>query len=430
MFYEKKSLAAVDFRYRQNTMSLTASENYASSFVRLTSGGRHGSFYHFPPPYEAPPGAWFFPDSITMKALAAKVQALGKELFECSVLDWRPNGGSAAEQAIMLGACNRGDGIVHFAHKDGGHFALEPLAQKLGIQIFHFPIEDNRLLIDVDRLNKVVRQNPHIKLVMLDQSFKLRWQPVLEIKQALPQEVLLSYDCSHDGGLIAGEALPQPLLQGADLIHGNTHKTIPGPQKGIIGFKDESHPLLQPISDWLCPHLQSNCHAEQLIPMLMAFKELKMFGREYARQVISNAKAFAKALAFEGFHVSGESFGFTETHQVHVILGSEDKTLQYVTEVLPKAGFRCNNIEIPGTNGAFGLRIGVQAMTRRGLKEKDFEEVARLLAKVILKKEDTTKVRYEVEEMLKTFPLFPLHYSLDTLLETKLGQDLLTEILQ
>lgn len=430
LFEELTGLFALDYHYRETTMSLTASENYPSLLVRAAGAALQSGFYHFAPPYESEPGEWFFPDSGLMETLVSKVRTLGASLFETQTLDWRPNGGSAAEQAVMLGICDRGDAFVHFAHADGGHFALEELARKVGIEVHHLPIVQRTLLVDVDRLHQLVHDHTNIKLVMLDQSFKLRWQPLLEIRSVLPEGVILAYDSSHDGALIAGGALPQPLLQGADIIHGNTHKTIAGPMKAYIGFADRRHRALRSVSDWLCPHLQSNSHAELLAPMIVAFAELSVHGRDYASQVTRNAKQLAMVLAEEGFFVSGEHFGYTQTHQVHIVLGAAEEALQRATELLPAAGFRANNIEVPGANGAFGLRLGTQAMTRRGMREPEFREVARLLAKVLLKQEDPNRVRHEVEALLAEFPLFPLRYSFDDLIgESSVGA-LLAEVLR
>jgi len=420
---------ALDNLYRASHLSLTASENYPSKFVRTMGAGMQGGFYEFAPPYAANPGEWYFPDSGAQGSLVEKLASLGKQLFEANSFDWRPNGGSAAEQAVLLGTCARGDGFVHFAHKDGGHFALEELAQKIGVSIFHLPIEEKSLLIDVNRLASLIKDNPHIKLVILDQSFKLRWQPLLQIRQALPESIVLSYDASHDGGLIIGECLPQPLLFGADIVHGNTHKTIPGPQKGYIAFKDADHPAMKQVSDWVCPHLQSNSHAELIAPMYIALVEMSLYGRSYAEQVIKNAKALAHALHAEGARVSGESFGFTETHQVHVVVGAERKALELVTGTLALAGVRCNNIEIPGANGLFGLRLGVQALTRRGIKEHGMAEVARFLVRLILKNESPTAIRDEIASFLESYPINTLHYSLDAHYYTPSGIKLMEEVI-
>lgn len=421
---------AEDNRYRQDFLSLTASENHLSLLARMLTATRHGSFYSFIPPYENEAGEWLFPDSDARKKNTAILREIGKYLFKSQTFDERPNGGSAAEQAILLATCNRGDGWVHFSPEDGGHFGNEGLAKKIGLEEHYIPVNQETGLIDVERLEKLLQDHPNIKLVMLDQSHKLRYQPVQEIKQVLPPRVLLAYDCSHDMGLIAGEALPQPLLQGADVLIGNTHKTFPSVNKAIVAFADENHPLFKPVSDWVCPYLQSNCHAELTLPLLITILEMRVFGREYAEQTVKNAKALAKALVNEGFNVSGEQFGYTETQQVHIILDSRQDALQCVCELLPAAGFRANNIGIPGKNNTFGLRLGTQAITRRGMKEEHIQEVAKLLGKVLLKKKNPTKVKAEVKALLKEFPLFPLPYSFDCIVENDLGQALLREVLR
>ncbi|AUZ47861.1 hypothetical protein IFR08_12165 [Pseudomonas fluorescens] len=409
-----------DHQYREDSLSLTANENYPSALVRLTSGSTAGAFYHCSFPFEVPAGEWHFPEPGHMNAIADQVRDLGKTLIGAQAFDWRPNGGSTAEQALMLAACKPGEGFVHFAHRDGGHFALESLAQKMGIEIFHLPVNPTSLLIDVAKLDEMVRRNPHIRIVILDQSFKLRWQPLAEIRSVLPDSCTLTYDMSHDGGLIMGGVFDSPLSCGADIVHGNTHKTIPGPQKGYIGFKSAQHPLLVDTSLWVCPHLQSNCHAEQLPPMWVAFKEMELFGRDYAAQIVSNAKTLARHLHELGLDVTGESFGFTQTHQVHFAVGDLQKALDLCVNSLHAGGIRSTNIEIPGKPGVHGIRLGVQAMTRRGMKEKDFEVVARFIADLYFKKTEPAKVAQQIKEFLQAFPLAPLAYSFDNYLDEEL----------
>jgi len=406
-------------------ITLTASENYMSRVARLAAVSAAGSFYHFSPPYETNDGEWYFPNSGVPDSFIGMLSNLAHSLFETEIFDWRPNGGSISEVAVMIGVCkNNGDAIIHFAHGDGGHFAIEPLAARLGIQVFHLPVNQRTLLIDVDRLRIMLKEHPQIKLVMLDQSFKLREQPLRQIKSILPENVPLCYDCSHESALIAGGIFSQPLTNGADILIGNTHKTTAGPQKAFIGYAKKENTFLHSISDAVVPTLQSNCHVDCLLPMLIAFKELDIFGFEYSEQIVKNAKRFAKALKREGFNISGEQFDFTETHQVHLILGTPEFALSTV-HLLHQAGIRTNNIEIPGSNGNFGLRLGVQAMTRCGMKEGDFDELALMFSKLLLEKEEPTKVRSAVDEFDQTFSRNPLQYSFDSYI----GQDFISNFI-
>lgn len=421
----------LDNEYREATLSMTASENHMSKLARVAGAGLHGSFYEFGPPYAVKPGEWGFPDSGAQAAIAAGASRIGCQLFEAETFDWRPNGGSNAEQVIMLANCRRGDAFMHFAHKDGGHFALEELADACGIQVFHLPMVERTLLIDVDRLRQEVEDHPNITAIILDQSFKLRWQPLEQIRAAVQDKgVFLAYDASHDAGLIAGHEFSQPTLLGFDAIHGNTHKTIPGPQKAFIAFRDRNHPKLRAVSEWVCPKLQSNCHVEQLAPLTIALAEMQSFGRPYARQIRANAKALAQALVREGFRVSGESFGYTETHQVHVVLGTKAKTESIALDTLPLAGIRTNPIEIPGTRGMYGLRLGTQALTRRGMRETEMSEIAKFYGRLVMHNEEPRKVRADVAYLACQFPLTNLPYSFDRYLFDRFGEELLEEILR
>jgi len=411
-------------------MSLTASENYPSKLTRIAHAIAAGSFYHFEPPYEVRSGEWYFPNSGAMKRLTIILRDTANSLFETTVLDWRPNGGSIAETAVMLGVCkNRNDAIVHFSHADGGHFAIEPFAEKIGVQVFHLPVNQRTLRIDVGRLNTMLVESPQIKLVLLDQSFKLREQPLREIKSILPENVVLCYDCSHDSALIAGGKISQPLTNGADILIGNCHKTLAGPQKAFIGYGNKDNMFIEAISQSVVETLQSNCHAECLLPMLIAFKELEFFATSYADQILRNSKSFARFLRSEGFNVSGELFDYTETHQVHVIIGDTEKALNTVIK-LHEAGIRTNNIEIPGSNGAYGLRLGVQAMTRCGMKEHDFEDLARLMSKLLLENRGTGIIRHDVDALDRCFSRYPLQYSFDQFMGEDFVNDFITEVLQ
>jgi len=419
---------SLDNAYREHSLSLTASENYPGKLTRLAGSAMNGAFYEFRPPYPTPSAEWSFPESGALEALVNATAALGKKLFRTETFDWRPNGGSNAEQAVVLGTCKRGDAFVHFAHRNGGHFALEDLARRAGIGVYELPVVDRTQLIDVERLREMVRDHPEIKTVILDQSFKLRFQPLERIRASLPPSVTVAYDASHDGGLIAGGVLPQPSLCGADIVIGNTHKTIPGPQKAFVAFGDDQHPALRSVSDWVCPKLQSNSHAELIGSLYCALTELALFGRPYAHQTRASARALAGALVREGFDVAGESFGYTETHQVHIVLGTPEEALRAAIQLLPNAGIRANNIEVPGTNGRYGLRLGVQALTRRGLGPEEMSEVARFLSRALLRHDQPSKLRDEVAHFLNQFPLFPLHFSLDAFLDEPFARGLIKEI--
>ncbi len=401
-----------DAQHHENCISLTANENYPSFHVRSAHNFVSSSFYDFQPPVDNYEFKTFYPRSEAVDRFNAELISLGNEIFGTKYFDWRPNGGEGCEHAVLFGLCGRGDGIVHFSRSDGGHFALDGMAEQLGVNSYYFKVKKDSLLIDAEALSETIKKHPEIRVVMLDQSNKLRMQDIKEIRRALPKDVVLSYDASHDGLFIATGTLPNPIDVGADIIHGSTHKTIPGPQKGYVGYAD-SRALCDKISPCVFPKLQSNCHSELLINFYVTLLEIKYFGASYALQTKLNAKRLAKVLAERGFNVRGDVFGYTQTNQVHVAIGDWARTDFVTREFLNKGGIRTNNVVLSEEDNIYGFRLGVQSATRRGLKEKDFDFVAEMMYRLIFKNASPETIKAAVQDYMSKFKLFPLPYSFD-----------------
>ena len=421
-------MLAQDRHYHTVMATLTASENYPSLVVRAAAGFFGGEHYFFDAPTPGHCGEWSFPRSGTMPALQTKFLAQMKRLFAADIADWRPNGGSMCEQAVVMAACTAGDAFVELAPEDGGHFGATVLAERLGIGSFAFPMRGD--LIDVAETVRLVEQQRHIRLLLVQPSHARRQQPIEELTSALPPRVTVAVDISHTAGLIAAGLLPQPLLQGAHIITFNTHKTLPGPNKGVIAFADRKHPVAERVWDTVCPQLQSNSHPECLPGMVLALEELAIFGRAYAEQVVANARALARVLDRSGLSVPGMEYGGTETHQVHVCIGEADVANKLANELLPTCAIRTNSVMIPGTGGEFGLRLGTQALTRRGLTEAHFTELGRLLAQAVRWTADAPRIRGEVADLLAAHPLYPLQFSFDGLDESQHVGRVLGEVLR
>jgi glycine hydroxymethyltransferase len=420
-------MMAQDRHYHTVMATLTASENYPSAVVRAAAAFFGGEHYFFDAPSPGHCGEWSFPRSATLPAVQSKFLAQMKRLFAADIADWRPNGGSMCEQAVVMAACKAGDAFVELAPEDGGHFGASVLAERLGIQSFAFPMLGD--LIDVDGAISLVHEHPSIRLLLVQPSHCRRPQPIEELASGLPGRVTLAVDVSHTAGLIAAGLLPQPLAQGADILTFNTHKTLPGPNKGVIAFADRDHPLAHTMWETICPQLQSNSHAECLPGLVIALEEIATFGRAYAEQVVANARTLAQVLDRNGVNVPGMEYGGTKTHQVHVHLGTADVANKAANERLPMCGIRTNSVQIPGTGGDFGLRLGTQALTRRGLTEVDFAKLGDLLARALRWTADPGRIRQEVVDLLADHPLFPLHFSFDQPAYSQQAERLLIEVL-
>ena len=313
-------MLAQDRHYHTVMATLTASENYPSTVVRAAAAFFGGEHYFFDAPSPGHCGEWSFPRSGTLPALQTKFLAQMKRLFAADIADWRPNGGSMCEQAVVMAACKAGDAFVELAPEDGGHFGASVLAERLGIESFAFPMRGD--LIDVEATDQPRRASIRTSgCCSSSRRIAAGRNRLRSLPSALPERVTLAVDVSHTAGLIAAGLLPQPLLQGADILTFNTHKTLPGPNKGVIAFADRNHPLAHTMWDTICPQLQSNSHAECLPGLVIALEEIANFGRAYAEQVIANARTLAQVLDRNGLDVPGMEYGGTQTHQVHVHLG-------------------------------------------------------------------------------------------------------------
>jgi len=205
----------------------------------------------------------------------------------------------------------------------------------------------------------------------------------------------LVYDAAHVYGLIEGKVWSSPLKEGADIMTVSTHKTFPGPQGGAI-FSDGSEVFKQ-VSRTIFPWFVSNHHLHRLPATAVTAIEMKYFGESYANQITRNSKALAEALAERGFKVIGENLGYTKSHQVAVDVrqfGGGNK----IAKLLEDANIIVNKtcclmISQKNVSDPSGLRIGVQEMTRYGMKESEMEEIAELFKKVIIDKKDINEVK-------------------------------------
>jgi glycine hydroxymethyltransferase len=216
----------------------------------------------------------------------------------------------------------------------------------------------------------------------------------------------INYDAAHVAGLIAGGRFQDPLREGTDTMTMSTHKTLFGPQGGLV-LGSEKH--AEPIKKAMFPGLTSSHHIHHMAGKAVAFAEALEFGKDYAEQTINNAKALAAELNNVGFKVLGEKNGYTESHQTVV------NVLDYgdggkIEADLEKANIIVNRQLIPGDLKAKrhymhpgGIRLGTSEITRLGMKESEMKEIASMIKDVVIGKKDSTTVTGKVTEFRKEF---------------------------
>jgi glycine hydroxymethyltransferase len=230
--------------------------------------------------------------------------------------------------------------------------------------------------------------------------------PIKEIQDALQEAgCTVWYDAAHVLGLIAGGKFQDPLREGVHIISASTHKTFPGPNHGIIiGDKltDEMEAKLQKAA---FPGVTSSHHLHAMAALAVTMAEYEIYGKQYASQVIKNAKALGGALNEMGIDVMCPHLGFTESHTLAVSVAKYGGGAQAALD-LEKANIICNKNMLPGDTSAVrpsGIRLGTQELTRLGMEKGEMEEVARLIYRVVVKKENPESVKKDVWELKKDF---------------------------
>jgi aminomethyltransferase len=296
----------------------------------------------------------------------------------------------------------------------GGHLSAQPMGALRDFvsrdpkterpAVTNFPVlSENPYKIDVDRTMELIEQfRP--ELIILGKSMVIHKEPVSEIRQFLDDvgiDAIVMYDMAHVLGLV-GPHFQNPFEEGVDLVTGSTHKSYFGTQRGVIGSgfveNEKGYELWEAIERRSFPGSVSNHHLGTMLGLLAAAMEMNQFKDDYQPRVIANAKSFARALHNCGLKVAGDKeIDFTETHQVLLEVGYS-KGAEMATR-LESNNIICNFQALPNEEGftsAGGLRMGVSEMTRFGMMEHDFEELAELIRDVIMHNMD-------VKEKVETF---------------------------
>jgi aminomethyltransferase len=290
---------------------------------------------------------------------------------------------------------------IHNHLSKGGHLSAQPTGALRDYvardpvterpAVISFPVcKDNPYRIDLEATARLLeRVDP--ELIIFGKSMVLHPEPVSEVRKLVKDKKhrpILMYDMAHVLGLV-GPHFQEPFSDGADIVTGSTHKTFFGTQRGIIGANfHENTPefdLWQAVRRRAFPGMLSNHHLGTLLGQLLATIEMNTFKDQYQPQVIRNAKAFARALSEAGIKVEGDpAVDFTETHQVIVNVGYA-KGCEAARQ-LERNNIIVNYQAIPGDESftsSSGLRLGVSEMTRFGMKEPDFQELASLFADAV-----------------------------------------------
>jgi glycine hydroxymethyltransferase len=398
--------------FRAN-IPLIASENIPSPAVREALTSDFGNRYAEGWPGERVYAGCKYLDQVELLCIEE-----AKKLFNVEFVDVRPISGVVANLSIYTAFTNPGDRIMALSIPAGGHITTGKkemggtAGAVHGLRIEPFPFDVDEMNIDVDETRKLIknmvyREYDSPKIAMFGASVFLFPHPIRELADFLHDVgAYICYDGAHVAGLIAGGLFQQPIGEGADVMTFSTHKTLPGPQHGAILSWEKYAPQIKKAT---FPGVTSNHHLHHVAALAIAFAEMMEFGREYATQVIKNAKALAQALNEAGFDVLGERHGFTESHQVLVDV-SKNGGGHPVEQKLEEANIIINRNLLPYDikmgrhfQNPGGVRLGTSEITRLGMKEPDMMEIAEYIKKILIDGENSKKVKEDVGIFRKDF---------------------------
>ncbi|MEC7166071.1 MAG: glycine hydroxymethyltransferase, partial [SAR324 cluster bacterium] len=234
------------------------------------------------------------------------------------------------------------------------------------------------------------------QLVILGKSMFLFPEPVSQVAEVCRAHgIPVLYDAAHVLGLILGGQFQQPFAEGAHLITASTHKTFPGPQRGVIlgnMTTPEESKWWSSVDRGVMPGSSSNHHLHTIPGLALTIREMKVYGKNYAADIIRNAQALGSALDTAGVPVEAKEFGFTQSHQIAINVSSFGPGKE-IARLLAESNIICNYNMLPGDQdprNPSGLRIGVQEMTRCGMGPKQMGELAELMTAVIAKQKSVT----------------------------------------
>lgn len=393
----------------RNGLGMIASENIVSPMVqKLVGSDLHGRYA------EGLPGKRYYQGCGDFDTIEQLGIDLAQQVFNAAFANIQSISGTVSNIAALKALAKPSDKITAVSTADGGHISHARMGA-VGLRdldLSTYPWNEERMEPDVDGACALIR-DIQPKVALVGQSVFLFPTPLREIADAAHEVgATVMYDGAHVLGLIAGGVFQDPLREGADVMTGSSHKTFPGPQGGFLLSSSEDPKFQRRLNTAVFPGACSSYHLHHVAGKVVALAEFEEYGAAYATDIVRNSRAFASALAAEGFDVLAESRGYTASHQVLTRHGEKDSGAgAKAADLLEQAGIVTNMNMLPGDTKALtpaGLRLGVQELTRVGMGVLEMEEVAKLYARVLLHSENPASVKKDVAHLKADFQT--IHY--------------------
>jgi glycine hydroxymethyltransferase len=421
-----RTIVEAQERWRgRETINLIASENAQSAAVRAIQDSDFMARYAEGHPNRPGQVLRYYQGTQYIDQIETMAHDELLELTKARQADVRPISGNAANTAIALGYLRGADPIIVNSTASGGHISHNTigvfgrriqdrgaslnLENERHIPLHYFPLAEDGYHMDAAAAVDLIEQvSP--RLIVLGKSLFLFPEPLPPIAEVCKAKgIPILFDAAHVFGLIVGGQFQDPWREGATWVTASTHKTFPGPQRGVIvsDLDEEDAARYWPAADrGVFPGSSSNHHLHTLPALLVAIREMAQHATAYATQIVANAQALGAALEAEGIPVEARDFGYTRSHQIAVNVSAHGGGVP-VAQRLEASNVIVNYNLLPRDTDArnpSGLRIGVQELTRFGMKQPEMQRLAQLMAACI----KGTAVKAEVNALRASFP--EMHY--------------------
>ena len=399
--------AAIDneVRRQHEGLELIASENFVSEAVLEAMGSVFTNKYA-----EGYPGKRYYGGCEYADIVENLARDRAKKLFGAEHANVQPHAGSQANMEAYSAVIQPGDTVLGLNLAHGGHLTHGHHLNFSGktYRIVPYGVTKETETIDYDDLEKLAEKE-HPKLIIGGGSAYPRIIDFARMRKIADKVgALFLVDMAHFAGLVAGGVHPSPVPH-AHVVTSTTHKTLRGPRAGMILSKQEFAAAIDKV---VFPGMQGGPLVHIVAAKAVCFLEaMQPSFREYARQIVANAKVLAETLVSEGYRIIS---GGTDTHLMLVDVFAKGMLGSDAEKALGDAGITVNKNAIPfDTNPPMkpsGIRIGTPALTTRGMKEGEMKQVGRWIAEALQHRTDAAvlgKIRKQVLELADTFPLYP-----------------------
>jgi len=386
-------------------LELIASENFVSEAVLEATGSVFTNKYA-----EGYPAKRYYGGCVYADVVENLARDRAKQLFGAEAVNVQPHSGSSANMAAYAAVIQPGDTIMGLDLAHGGHLTHGHKLSFSGktYRVVSYGVTKETETLDYDEMEKTAERE-HPNLIIGGGSAYPRMIDFARMRQIADKVgALLLVDMAHFAGLVAGGAHPSPVPH-AHIVTTTTHKTLRGPRSGMILSKQE---FAAAIDKSVFPGCQGGPLVHVVAAKAVCFQEaLQPSFKEYAAQIVANAKVLATELAAEGYRIIS---GGTDTHLMLVDVFSKGMFGSEAEKALGVAGITVNKNAIPFDQNPplkpSGIRLGTPAMTTRGMQEAEMKQISHWIVRALEVRNDDaalTKIRNEVFELCEQFPLYP-----------------------